>query len=273
MSFLITPNNSELLPFKDHSYLVYKTDQGLNKKAFNRLMTLTEIKLSYYARVAIIRIDLHPPSFTPDNKIITSFLTKQIKKFEKEYCCLVSYYYTREKNKSDKQHYHLALFFSGHQVNSPHNISQEIKKNWIAHSQGSIHFVEKPFYMIERGNKLSLKQAIYRLSYLVKNKTKENPIKVFDEAINKIRPNLEVRSRRVGGATYQVPQEVKIKRSQTLALRWLLEATRKRKNKKMSDKLINELMDAYQKKGIAIKKREDVHRMAESNKAFAHFRW
>jgi len=107
----------------------------------------------------------------------------------------------------------------------------------------------------------------------IKNKTKEDPIKVFNEAINNIRPNLEVRSRRVGGATYQVPVEVKTKRSQTLALRWLLKATRKRKNKTMSDKLFNELMDASQKKGAAIKKREDTHRMAESNKAFAHYRW
>ena len=82
-----------------------------------------------------------------------------------------------------------------------------------------------------------------------------------------------MRSRRVGGATYQVPVEVKTKRSQALALRWLLEASRKRKNKTMSDKLFNELMDASQGKGSSIKKREDTHKMAESNKAFAHFRW
>ena len=107
----------------------------------------------------------------------------------------------------------------------------------------------------------------------IKNKTKEDPIKIFNDAVNNIRPNLEVRSRRVGGATYQVPQEVKTTRSQTLALRWLLDATRKRKNKTMSEKLFNELMDASQNKGTAIKKREDTHRMAESNKAFAHFRW
>ena len=88
-----------------------------------------------------------------------------------------------------------------------------------------------------------------------------------------MRPNLEVRSRRVGGATYQVPVEVNTNRSQTLALRWLLDASRKRKNKTMSDKLFNELMDAYQKKGSAIKKREDTHKMAESNKGFAHYRW
>ena len=104
-------------------------------------------------------------------------------------------------------------------------------------------------------------------------KTKEDPIKIFNDAINNIRPNLEVRSRRVGGATYQVPVEVKTARSQTLALRWLLDASRKRKNKTMSDKLFNELMDASQNKGAAIKKREDTHKMAESNKAFAHYRW
>jgi len=116
-------------------------------------------------------------------------------------------------------------------------------------------------------------KLIYEALKQLGEKTKEDPIKVFNDAINNIRPNLEVRSRRVGGATYQVPQEVKTKRSQTLAMRWLLEASRKRKNKTMSDKLFNELMDAYQRKGSAMKKREDTHKMAESNKAFAHFRW
>ena len=123
------------------------------------------------------------------------------------------------------------------------------------------------------GKKTASEKIIYTAFKQIKDKTKEDPIKVFNDAINNIRPNLEVRSRRVGGATYQVPVEVKIKRSHTLALRWLLEATRKRKNKTMSDKLFNELMDASQKKGAAIKKREDTHRMAESNKAFAHYRW
>ena len=123
------------------------------------------------------------------------------------------------------------------------------------------------------GKKTSSEKIIYEALDKVKAKTKEDPIKVFNDAISKIRPNLEVRSRRVGGATYQVPQEVKTNRSQTLALRWLLEATRKRKNKTMSDKLFNELMDASQNKGAAIKKREDTHKMAESNKAFAHYRW
>ena len=123
------------------------------------------------------------------------------------------------------------------------------------------------------GKKSTAEKIVYTTFDQIKKKTKEDPIKVFNEAINNVRPNLEVRSRRVGGATYQVPVEVNTKRSQTLALRWLLEATRKRKNKSMSDKLFNELMDASQRKGSAIKKREDTHKMAESNKAFAHYRW
>ena len=128
-------------------------------------------------------------------------------------------------------------------------------------------------FVMYDGKKSTAEKIIYSAFDQLKNKTKEDPIKIFNDAINNIRPNLEVRSRRVGGATYQVPVEVKTKRSQTLALRWLLEASRKRKNKTMSDKLFNELMDASQKKGSAIKKREDTHRMAESNKAFAHYRW
>ena len=123
------------------------------------------------------------------------------------------------------------------------------------------------------GKKTTSEKIIYEALDKIKDKTKKDPIKIFNDAIGNIRPNLEVRSRRIGGATYQVPQEVKTKRSQTLALRWLLEASIKRKNKTMSDKLFNELMDASQNKGSAIKKREDTHKMAESNKAFAHYRW
>jgi len=128
-------------------------------------------------------------------------------------------------------------------------------------------------FVMYDGKKAAAEKLIYDALKQIGEKTKEDPIKVFNDVVNNIRPNLEVRSRRVGGATYQVPVEVKTKRSQTLALRWLLEASRKRKNKTMSDKLFSELMDAYQRKGSAMKKREDTHKMAESNKAFAHFRW
>ena len=116
-------------------------------------------------------------------------------------------------------------------------------------------------------------KIVYDAIEKIKTKSKDEPINIFNEAINNIKPTVEVRSRRVGGATYQVPVEVKSKRAQALALRWIMEATRKRKNKTMAEKLYFELLDASQNKGSAIKKREDTHKMAESNKAFAHFRW
>ena len=116
-------------------------------------------------------------------------------------------------------------------------------------------------------------KIVYDAIEKIKTKSKDEPINIFNEAINNIKPTVEVRSRRVGGATYQVPVEVKSKRAQALALRWLMDATRKRKNKTMAEKLYAEILDASQNKGSAIKKREDVHKMAESNKAFAHFRW
>ena len=123
------------------------------------------------------------------------------------------------------------------------------------------------------GKKIIAEKIVYDALEKLKAKSKEEPIKIFNEAMNRIKPTIEVRSRRVGGATYQIPVEVKQKRSQALAIRWLIEGSRKRKDKLMSDKISLELFDAYQGKGSAIKKREDVHRMAESNKAFAHFRW
>ena len=123
------------------------------------------------------------------------------------------------------------------------------------------------------GKKTVAEKIIYDAIDKIKSKSKEEPIEIFNTAINNIRPTVEVRSRRVGGATYQVPVEVKTKRSQALALRWLIDASRKRKDKNMSDKIFNEIYDAYQNKGSAIKKKEDTHKMAESNKAFAHFRW
>ena len=123
------------------------------------------------------------------------------------------------------------------------------------------------------GKKTIAEKIVYDALERIKGKSKDEPLTIFTEAINNLKPTVEVRSRRVGGATYQVPVEVKHKRSQALAIRWLIEASRKRKDKKMSDRIFNEIYDAYQKKGSAIKKKEDTHKMAESNKAFAHFRW
>ena len=123
------------------------------------------------------------------------------------------------------------------------------------------------------GKKTIAEKIVYDALDKLKSKSKEEPIKIFNTAISNIKPTIEVRSRRVGGATYQVPVEVKQKRSQALAIRWLIEASKKRKDKIMSDKICFELFDAFQGRGSAIKKKEDTHRMAESNKAFAHFRW
>ena len=122
------------------------------------------------------------------------------------------------------------------------------------------------------GKRSTAEKILYTALGKIKSKNKD-PIEVFNSAVNNVRPNLEVRSRRVGGATYQVPVEVKSNRSQALALRWILTASKKRKNKTMAEKVFFELVDASQNKGLAVKKKEDTHKMAESNKAFAHFRW
>ena len=123
------------------------------------------------------------------------------------------------------------------------------------------------------GKKSVAEKIVYGAFDNIESKLKTDPVKVFHDAIDNVMPSVEVRSRRVGGATYQVPVEVKNKRAQALAIRWLIDSARKRKDKNMSDKIFNELYDAYEKKGAAVKKKEDVHKMAESNKAFAHFRW
>ena len=124
------------------------------------------------------------------------------------------------------------------------------------------------------GKKTVAQKIVYGALDIIKiNNQSEDPLDYFQKSINNVKPSVEVKSRRVGGATYQVPVEVKSKRAQALAIRWLVDSARKRKDKHMSDKIFNELYDAYEKKGAAVKKREDVHKMAESNKAFAHFRW
>ena len=123
------------------------------------------------------------------------------------------------------------------------------------------------------GRKTVAEAIIIKSFTNIQNKTGESPMSVFNKAIENVRPLVEVRSRRVGGATYQVPVEVKGNRSQALAIRWLVNAIRNRKEKSLMEKLSSELMDAAGNKGSAIKKREDTHKMAEANKAFAHFRW
>ncbi|MGB1360997.1 MAG: 30S ribosomal protein S7 [Alphaproteobacteria bacterium] len=123
------------------------------------------------------------------------------------------------------------------------------------------------------GNKAVAEKIVYGAFDIVEAKSKKDPVEFFREALVNIKPDLEVRSRRVGGATYQVPVEVRADRAQALAFRWIIEASRKRSEKNMIDKLSGELLDAAESRGASVKKREDTHKMAEANRAFAHYRW
>ena len=123
------------------------------------------------------------------------------------------------------------------------------------------------------GKKSTAEKIVYGAFEIIHQKTKDDPMKVFKKALSNVRPAIEVKSRRVGGSTYQVPVEVRPERRNALAFRWLTLYAKSRKGASMMDKMANELFDAAENRGEAVKKREDVHRMAEANKAFAHYRW
>ena len=123
------------------------------------------------------------------------------------------------------------------------------------------------------GKKSVAEAILYGAMAELEEKIKKPALEIFKEALNNVKPQIEVRSRRVGGATYQVPTEVRADRQQALAIRWIIGAARGRSEKTMEERLFNELQDAYNNRGTAIRKREDTHRMAEANKAFAHFKW
>lgn len=128
--------------------------------------------------------------------------------------------------------------------------------------------------LMERGKKSVARNIFYDAMELVADRVSEDqPLDVFEKAMDKVRPKVEVKSRRVGGATYQVPIEVRPERRNALAIRWLVGFSSKRSGRSMSEKLAGELIDAYNNRGAAVKKREDTHKMAEANKAFAHYRW
>jgi small subunit ribosomal protein S7 len=123
------------------------------------------------------------------------------------------------------------------------------------------------------GKKAAAEEIVYGALETIEKKVKGDAMRVFTEALDNVKPSVEVRSRRVGGATYQVPVEVRIDRRQALAIRWLIDAARGRSENTMQDRLSAELLDASNNRGTAVKKREDTHRMAEANKAFSHYRW
>ena len=124
-----------------------------------------------------------------------------------------------------------------------------------------------------QGKKSVAEAIVYGAFETIEGKTKSDPIKVFEQALDNVMPSIEVRSRRVGGATYQVPVEVRTIRRQALGIRWIIAAARERSEKTMTDRLSAELLDASNNRGNAVKKREDTHRMAEANRAFSHYRW
>jgi len=123
------------------------------------------------------------------------------------------------------------------------------------------------------GKKSVAESIVYGALDIIEGKTKQNPVGVFQQALDNVMPAIEVRSRRVGGATYQVPVEVRTDRRQALGIRWLISAARERNEKTMTERLSAELLDASNNRGNAVKKREDTHRMAEANRAFSHYRW
>ena len=128
--------------------------------------------------------------------------------------------------------------------------------------------------VMESGKKSVAEKIVYGAITTIQDKNKNaNPVELVQKALDNVSPMVEVKSRRVGGATYQVPVEVRMKRRQTLAMRWIIDAARKRGEKSMPNRLAGELLDAAEQRGSAVKKREDTHRMADANKAFAHYRW
>jgi small subunit ribosomal protein S7 len=152
---------------------------------------------------------------------------------------------------------------------------RDIKKRVIIKDPiyGSEVITEFISRMMHRGKRNNSAQIIYGAMELLKEKTKKDPLETFLKAVNNVKPLVEVKSRRVGGSTYQVPVEIKPERQEALAMRWIIGYARDRKGKSMSQRLCEELLDASNNQGASIKKKEDTHKMAEANKAFAHYRW
>ena len=158
-------------------------------------------------------------------------------------------------------------------IQCPVVVAQKSAKSSPIPSSGIIVLSKFMNSVMLDGKKSVAEGIVYGALESVETRLKQEPIGVFHDALNNVKPGIEVRSRRVGGATYQVPVEVRTERAQALAIRWLITAARARSEKTMSGRLSGELMDASQNRGNAVKKREDTHRMAEANRAFSHYRW
>ena len=149
----------------------------------------------------------------------------------------------------------------------------KIKRQIIPDPKYQNTLVAKFINHLMRGGKKSVAQRVLYDAFEILTKQKKEPLEIFDQAIKNVSPFLEVKSRRIGGANYQVPREVRGERRTTLAMRWIIAASRNKKGKPMAEKLAQEMVEASQNTGVAIKKKTDTHRMAEANRAFAHFAW
>ena len=147
---------------------------------------------------------------------------------------------------------------------------REVLPDPLYNSQMVTKFVNN---VMRQGKKSVAEQIFYQAMDIIRERTQEDPVKVFKKAVENVKPGVEVKSRRVGGSTYQVPVEVRPDRSQALAIRWIIGSARGRSENTMEERLSGELLDAANNRGAAVKKREDTHRMADANKAFSHYRW
>jgi len=149
-------------------------------------------------------------------------------------------------------------------------VPREVEPDPVYHSTLVSKFINS---IMRKGKKSVAQRIFYDAMKIIEQRTKEDPIKILQQAYENVKPVLEVKARRVGGSTYQVPLEVRPRRRSSLSIRWILTYSHRRKDKTMQERLAAELLDAARNRGEAIKKREDTHRMAEANKAFAHYRW
>ncbi|AZG71752.1 YagK/YfjJ domain-containing protein [Shewanella livingstonensis] len=187
--FCISKHNSTLFAYKNHAYQVYKPKyKRLTKSIVHTIISDYEIMLSHYSKVLVARIDLHPNSYSVDNQTIKLFLQQISELLANKYLCKIIYHCAREQNTSDTEHYHLEIMLSAHKIKHSSKLLKLIKAKWAIHANGTVSFVDNPFCIIFRGNKASLKEAVYRSSYLAKEHTKELNGKAKGFISNKLPP-------------------------------------------------------------------------------------
>lgn len=189
-TFCINEYNSFLFAYKNHAFQVYKPKlKGLKKSIVNTIISDYEVMLSFYSKILVCRIDLHPARYSADNKLINNYLKQLTRFLTTRYKCKVLYHCAREQNTSEIEHYHVELMLSGHKINHSHKLLRLVKTMWVQHSKGTVSFVDNPFCIVLRGDKSSLKEAIYRSSYLAKEHTKELNGKALGFLKNKLTPS------------------------------------------------------------------------------------